>query len=511
MMIATRFDDCCQPVFLVEIRPLSINFKVMKKFTFLLIMAFCSGIAAFGQGFTVVKSGPNLNVARYGHAAVNLPDGKVLVIGGHTSGFYITPTAEIYDPVADTWTLYNITNPHDMLGMAQLADGRWLFMGGCSYGSGVGQSNVTTIYDPATNTFSSGPTMYRERTNTSAARLANGNVLVFGNWYSTGDAELYDAQGNYFAPAGAVFNQRSHAVVLPCADTTAVIFGGYTPFGGAGFTAVEMYNPSSGQFSAVSSEIFPGETGWTAAWNAMYSNTESMRLSNGNYVFLTYKSLPNSTVYRIGQFNPVTKVFSILETTPSIPDYDATSANPYAFWANFTVDPINDYIYINAYDAVSGNREERLYTVDAANGILSIPTGGTGYITYLGSGTKVLLNGQIMITGGTLDGSNFNVSNNVVFISPNNSFGSEEVIFPTHDALFVYPNPSATETFVVSLPNTECHLAQIFEINGRLVKQYSLTIGQDHLDVQRGDLPAGVYVVEVQHRYGTSVARVVLK
>jgi hypothetical protein len=481
----------------------------MKKFIFLSIMAFCGSITAFGQGFTVAKQGPNLNVTRYGHAAVSLPGGKVLVIGGHTTGFYITPTAEIYDPVADAWTLYNITNPHDMLAMVQLADGKWMFMGGCSYGSGVGQSNVTTIYDPATNTFTNGPTMYRARTNGSAARLADGNVLVVGNWYSTADAELYNAQGNYFAPAGAVINERSHAVVFPCADTTAVVFGGYTPYGGAGFTAVEQYN-TNGSFSAVSSEIFPGETGWTAAWNAMYQPTEHMRLSNGNYVFLTYKNVSGVNSYRIGQFNPVTKVFSILETTPPLPDYDATSANPYAFWANFTVDPTNDYIYINAYDAVSGNREERVYTVDAANGILSIPTGGTGYTTYLGSGSKVLLNGQIMITGGTVDGSNFNVSNNVIFLSPNNSFGVEEASLPTYDALYAYPNPSSSETFDVWLPNKECHQAQIFDLNGRLVHKQKLTIGQDHFEVQRGDLPAGVYIIEVQHRYGNSVARVVL-
>lgn len=482
----------------------------MKKRFNLSVLAFLASLLVTGQGFTITKTGPMMNLARYSHGAVNLPNGKVLVIGGHTTGFYLTPTAEIYDPVADTWTLYNITNSHDMISLVELDNGNWMFLGGCSSGSGVGQSNATTIYDPSSNTFSNGPTMYRARTNSTAAKLANGDVLVFGNWYSTGDAELYNAQGNYFAPAGSVINERSHAVVLPCADTSAVIFGGYTPYGGAGFTSVEMYNPASGQFSAVSSEIFPGETGWIAAWNSMYPPIEAMRLSNGNYVFMVYKTVSGVNSYRIGQFNPVSKAFSLIETTPPIPEYDATSTNPYAYWGNFTVDPANDYIYINAYDAVSGNKEERVYTVDAANGILSIPTGSINYPMYLGSGSKVLVNGDIMIMGGTQDGSNFNVSNNVVFITPNNSFGTEEEAPLTHDAMYAYPNPATAETFDVWLPNTECYQAQIFNLNGKLVQQRNLNLGDDHFDVQRGDLPAGIYIVKVQHRYGISVARVVL-
>lgn len=475
------------------------------------VFIFLAYFMASSQGFTVTKTGPMMNVPRYSHGTVKLPDGKVLVVGGHTSGFYLTPTAEIYDPTADAWTLYNIPNAHDGLSMIELDNGLWMFIGGCSSGSGVGQSNATTLYDPISNTFSNGPTMYRARTNSSATKLTNGDVLVFGNWYSTGDAELYNAQSNYFVPAGSVINQRSHALVLPCADTNAVIIGGYTPYGGTGFTDVEMYDHVSGQFSAISSEIFPGETGWMAAWNSMYAPTEYMRLSNGNYVFLVYKTISGVNSYRIGQFNPFTKVFSLIETTPPLPDYDGTFANPYAFWANFTVDPTNDYIFINAYNAVSGNKEERLYTVDPINGILSIPNGEMTYPLFLGSGSKILVNGDIMIMGGTIDGSNFNVSSNVVFISPNNLFGAVEEAPLTHDALYVNPNPAALETFDVWLPNKECYQAQIFDLNGRLIRKISLNKGDDHFEVQRGDLPAGVYSIEVQHRYGSSVTRVVLK
>src|SRR5580700_5827635 len=49
----------------------------------------------------------SMNVPRSGHIAVVLQDGRVLVAGGTTTGGVVTSTAEIYDPVATTWT--NVT------------------------------------------------------------------------------------------------------------------------------------------------------------------------------------------------------------------------------------------------------------------------------------------------------------------------------------------------------------------------------------------------------------------
>ncbi len=72
--------------------------------------------------------------ARYGHSATLLPDGRVLVAGGTTVfGFEDTPTAvvELYDPVADAWTeLAPLPAPRRDHAAVALPDGRVLIAGG---------------------------------------------------------------------------------------------------------------------------------------------------------------------------------------------------------------------------------------------------------------------------------------------------------------------------------------------------------------------------------------------
>src|ERR1700686_5346550 len=51
-----------------------------------------------------ISPAPPMNIARSGHLSLVLQDGRVLVAGGTTSGGGAINAAEIYDPVANSWT-----------------------------------------------------------------------------------------------------------------------------------------------------------------------------------------------------------------------------------------------------------------------------------------------------------------------------------------------------------------------------------------------------------------------
>jgi hypothetical protein len=54
------------------------------------------------DGFAITTK---LSTARYYHTTTLLPDGKALVVGGTKNGTTALDTAELYDPVAHTWSV----------------------------------------------------------------------------------------------------------------------------------------------------------------------------------------------------------------------------------------------------------------------------------------------------------------------------------------------------------------------------------------------------------------------
>src|SRR5437660_1733397 len=76
-----------------------------------------------------VPSG-KMNVARAGHTATLLADGKVLVVGGGNGSPDAIDSAELYDPQSRSWTLTGRLNVGRFADTATLlADGRVLVAG----------------------------------------------------------------------------------------------------------------------------------------------------------------------------------------------------------------------------------------------------------------------------------------------------------------------------------------------------------------------------------------------
>jgi len=191
-----------------------------------------------------------MGTPRASHAAVALPDGRVLVSGGWT-GQRATTGAEVYDPDSDRWTAVgDMTEPRASLIATPLHDGRVLVIGGGE--GGLGNLATAEVFDPATSTFS--PVGSMRSNHYLATALADGRVLVTGGLdvegKIVGSAEIFDPVTAQFRPTGNMAVPRvKHGAAL-LADGTVLIVGGSDEQGYRGrYNSTEIYDPATGRFS----------------------------------------------------------------------------------------------------------------------------------------------------------------------------------------------------------------------------------------------------------------------
>lgn len=171
---------------------------------------------------------PDLNVPRGGHAVVYADDG-LMVIGGHTTGFVPTPTAERY--VDGRWQLVSTVYSHDDAMALPLSSGRVLIAGGHEKNLGIGQSFEVEVYDPSTHTFTGFGCLDQKRTLLSGAEIDSGRVVVSGNWYADDAIELFDGR-QHFRPAKASAVGRSTPFIFRVGRDDVFILSAYDVRGG---------------------------------------------------------------------------------------------------------------------------------------------------------------------------------------------------------------------------------------------------------------------------------------
>ncbi|MGK3959980.1 hypothetical protein WMF38_43895 [Sorangium sp. So ce118] len=154
----------------------------------------------------------SLPVPRRSLAATLLADGRVLVTGGlrfvdEIENFEALTSAEIYDPVADRWTVAApIPQARYDHRAALLPDGRVLVTGGV--GTGYEHLPSTVIYDPATDAWTSGPTMAAGRALHTATTLPSGRVVMVGGAGAGRAVELYDPATSAFVALPSLSHDR---------------------------------------------------------------------------------------------------------------------------------------------------------------------------------------------------------------------------------------------------------------------------------------------------------------
>lgn len=167
-----------------------------------------------------------LQQGRRSHASTLLASGSVLVTGGFIQGTVVTDRAETFAPGTQTFTTLTPRMQHARAGhtSTRLADGRVLLAGGW-FEANPGTMNITAsaeVYDPVANTFTPVGDMDAPRADHAALRLPDGRVLVTGGSELQGafladhaTAEVFDPSTGQFSawPVTMTHTRATHAMI----------------------------------------------------------------------------------------------------------------------------------------------------------------------------------------------------------------------------------------------------------------------------------------------------------
>lgn len=223
------------------------------------------GSRAFGKLVQYANDNGYVNVAnaaadpvaamthlRQGHRAVELDGGKVLVVGG-TGADDAVAEGEVYDPVADSWSLTAAMGmPRTNHTATKLDDGRVLVLGGSGGTSSRGLKHAE-IYDPTTDQWSVAPEMKYGRYLHTATKLGDGRVLVLGGqhaprYYTEPKNEVYDPATESWAPAAAFATGRQEHTATLLPDGRVLVVGGYNQFIKRAVIGIEIWDPATDSF-----------------------------------------------------------------------------------------------------------------------------------------------------------------------------------------------------------------------------------------------------------------------
>jgi hypothetical protein len=188
--------------------------------------------------------------------------GKVLLVGGDNTNDIPRASTELYDPatntVVDGPAMKFARSGHTATAIPIGPDaGKILIAGGMS--PDRGDVSLTELYDPASNTFSSGPAMRTASALHAATVIPSGKnagkILINDSYEShsvLGSTELYDPAANTFEP-GPIMHPAcpfATATVIPSGKYAGkILFAGCEHLGEPGNDdSTELYDPATNKF-----------------------------------------------------------------------------------------------------------------------------------------------------------------------------------------------------------------------------------------------------------------------
>ena len=202
--------------------------RVAQKLKVTVMMLLSASLQAWADGGSgeckmvkiVAERLPDLSIPRYSHCAFFSPQGELTVVGGHTKGFVPTPTAEYLKD--GKWQVVPMVYCHDDGVCVPLHTGKVLLAGGYERNLGIGQTFEVEMYDPATHTFNGFGCLDKRRTHVSGVELANGQVVISGNWYNEDAIATWNG-GIYFESVSKVSVPRSSPYLFPISDDNIMV------------------------------------------------------------------------------------------------------------------------------------------------------------------------------------------------------------------------------------------------------------------------------------------------
>jgi hypothetical protein len=197
-----------------------------------------------------------MTIARSGHQATLLMDGRVLVSGGSDQQGQAIGRAELYNPVTGMWAPAQV-NIVPRLGHAAalLHDGRVLVAGGVASASSCQSIGSAELYDPSTDRWSlTADVPVSIGRGSVAVSLADGRVLISGGGTACGDsfafAALFDPSSNTWSRTAAMAIARQLHVAARLGDGRVLVSGGAPAHDGIAVGA-ELYDPDMATWTAV--------------------------------------------------------------------------------------------------------------------------------------------------------------------------------------------------------------------------------------------------------------------
>jgi hypothetical protein len=195
--------------------------------------------------------------SRASHTSTLLPNGKVLIAGGFTSGENVLSSAEIFDPTLNEFSFTGSMNfPRQSYTATLLQNGKVLVAGG--YGGAGETLSSAELYDPLTGQFTLSGEMTIPRAGQIAVLLNNGVVLLAGGvttgWVFVATAEVYDPNKNTFTSTGNMTVARESHTANLLKDGKVLITGGHHGRRSSIkiFSSAELYDPASNSFTLTS-------------------------------------------------------------------------------------------------------------------------------------------------------------------------------------------------------------------------------------------------------------------